>query len=78
MEVFIVIVGVIAFVAITTILGLILRTAYKNLIEGKDDLKDTKNDKEALLQIGECFLWGLIGVPILLWFLGVFGNASPR
>jgi Tfp pilus assembly protein PilE len=43
MDIFLLIFGVIAFVAITTILGLILRTAYKNLIEGKDDLKDTKN-----------------------------------
>jgi hypothetical protein len=78
LNIFLIIVGVIAFVVITSILGFVLRTAYKNLIEGKDDSKDPKNDKETLADIGECFLWGLIGVPILLWFLGVFGNASPR
>ncbi len=45
---FLIIVGTIFFVAITSLLGFIIRTAYKNLIEGKDDSKDPKNDKGPL------------------------------
>jgi hypothetical protein len=66
------IIGVPIFVFVTIILGM----GVKSTFDGP--LKDTKTDKETLLQMGECFLWGLIGIPFFWWLLSVFFNAEPR
>ena len=77
------IIGVPIFVFVTIILGMGVKSVLHDFIFKRADeplyqSKDTKTGNEALLQMGEYFLWGLLGIPVLWWLLSVFSNAEPR